>query len=87
LRLSYSDQFTYEFHLKSVQEMLRVAAEVRIFPLLTLALKRSPYIDQLTRDLESDGFYADVCPVDYELQRGENQMIQTKRRSSAWGSA
>lgn len=32
----YSDQFSYEFHLASVREMLRVATEVRIFPLLTL---------------------------------------------------
>jgi hypothetical protein len=32
----YSDFYDYQFHLNSILEMLRVATEVRIFPLLTL---------------------------------------------------
>ena len=35
----YSDQLSYEFHRASVLEMLRVASEIRIFPLLTLNVK------------------------------------------------
>ena len=39
----YSDHFSYEFHRAAFFEMLRIAEEVRVFPLLTLALKPSPY--------------------------------------------
>ncbi|MFN6536840.1 MAG: SAM-dependent methyltransferase [Nostoc sp. EkiNYC01] len=34
----YSDHLDYDFHLNSVGEMLRIAQEVRIFPLITLML-------------------------------------------------
>ena len=39
----YSDHFSYAFHRAAFFEMLRIAEEVRVFPLLTLALKPSPY--------------------------------------------
>ena len=35
----YSDHLSYEFHRASVLEMLRMASEVRLFPLLTLRLE------------------------------------------------
>lgn len=35
----YSDHFSLEFHQSSILEMLRIAKEVRIFPLMTLSLK------------------------------------------------
>jgi len=72
----YSDHFTYEFHRASALEMLRVATEVRIFPLLTLALKRSPYLQPLIDDITAAGFVAGVEPVSYELQRGGNEMLR-----------
>jgi hypothetical protein len=75
----YSDHFDYEFHLASIQEMLRVAAEVRIFPLLTLNLQRSPYLDKIMAGLRQQGFHPTVQRVDYELQRGGNEMLVIRR--------
>lgn len=75
----YSDHLTYEFHRASVLEMLRVATEVRIFPLLTLMLKRSPYVQPLVEELKSQGLAVNVETVGYELQRGGNQMLRIRR--------
>ena len=37
----YSDHFSYEFHRTAILDMLRVAREVRVFPLMTLRLQPS----------------------------------------------
>lgn len=77
----YSEQFPYDFHLASVREILRVAHEVRIFPLLTLMREQSPHLEPLIADLESQGHSVSVQSVDYELQRGGNKMLQIFRAS------
>lgn len=71
----YSEQFDQEFHLRSIKEMLRVAPEVRIFPLLTLKLQRSPYLDQIQPMLLDLGYSVSVQTVAYELQKGGNEML------------
>ena len=75
----YSDHFTYEFHRASVLEMLRVASEVRFFPLLTLMLRESPYVQPLIEELTSEGFAVSVEKVGYELQRGGNEMLRIRK--------
>lgn len=75
----YSDHFSYEFHVASVREMLRVAAEVRIFPLVTLMLEKSPYVQPLVESLRTEGFVAAIEKVGYELQRGGNEMLRIQR--------
>lgn len=75
----YSDHFNAEFHLNSVLEMLRVCREVRIFPLLTLMLKPSPYLPPVIEILEQKGYHCEVTKVAYELQRGGNEMLKISR--------
>jgi len=75
----YSEQLSYEFHRASVCEMLRVAEEVRIFPLLTLMRNNSPYVQPLIAELKSEGFYVQVEKVEYELQKGGNEMLRIRR--------
>jgi hypothetical protein len=72
----YSDQFDTEFHLHAIQEMLRVAPEVRIFPLLSLMLQRSPHLDPVMQTLQAQGYHCEIQTVSYELQRGGNQMLK-----------
>lgn len=72
----YSDHFTYEFHLQSVLEILRIAKEVRIFPLLTLALKKSTYVELIINELENKGYFVAREKVDYEMQKGGNEMLR-----------
>lgn len=81
----YSEQLSYEFHRASVYEMLRIAAEVRIFPLLTLMLEPSPYVDRLVTELQSNGFEVQIESVSYELQKGGNKMLRIRRPPSSTG--
>ncbi|XHX77441.1 MAG: SAM-dependent methyltransferase [Stenomitos frigidus ULC029] len=77
----YSEQLNYQFHLDSIQEMLRVSQEVRIFPLLTLMRQRSPHLDPILQTLADQGHSLAIKKVPYELQKGGNEMlvITTKR--------
>jgi len=59
--------------------MFRVASEVRIFPLLTLMLRESPYVQPLIEELTSEGFVVSVEKVGYELQRGGNEMLRIRK--------
>jgi hypothetical protein len=77
----YSDHFNQEFHLKSIQELLRVCTEVRIFPLLTLNLDRSPYLSMVIDTLDYQGYDCQIQTVKYQLQRGGNQMLKITRKS------
>ncbi len=75
----YSTHLSAEFHLRAVQEMLRVASEVRIFPLLTLDGKPSPHFDSVTEHLAGHGFSITRKRVSYEFQRGGNEMLLIER--------
>ncbi len=75
----YSRQHSTDFHRQSIQEMLRVAKEVRIFPLLTLERQPSPHIDAVCEWLDKAGRVYQVKAVDYEFQRGANQMLRISK--------
>lgn len=75
----YSDHLTYEFHRKSILEMLRIASEVRIFPILTLSSRISSYIQPLVKELLAMGFQTSIIKVDYEFQKEGNQMLCIKK--------
>ena len=74
----YSDHLTAEFHLQSLKEMLRVAKEVRVFPVLTLAGQLSQYLDFVIAEFKRQGYSAELKSVPYEFQRGGNQMLVIK---------
>ncbi|WP_017654314.1 hypothetical protein [Fortiea contorta] len=76
----YSDHLDYNFHLASVGEMLRIAKEVRIFPLLTLMLQPSPYLEGIIQHYTSQGYEVEIKKVGYSLQRGGNQMMRIGKR-------
>ena len=71
----YSDHLSAQFHLEALHEMLRVAREVRVFPLLTLGNALSPHLNFVEDHLAKLGFCMEVRPVAYEFQRGGNQML------------
>jgi hypothetical protein len=58
--------------------MLRVSHEVRIFPLLTLMLERSPYLDDIVSTLKTEGYSVEIRQVPYELQKGGNEMLSIR---------
>jgi hypothetical protein len=80
----YEGQLNLEFHRAAVDELLRAAGEVRIFPLLTLERKPTAHLDPIRSRLAEKGVRAEVRPVPYEFQRGAREMlrIRTKALSS-----
>jgi hypothetical protein len=56
--------------------MCRVAAEVRIFPLVTLAGRPSPHVDPIREEVMQAGLLATVEDVPYEFQRGARSMLR-----------
>ena len=75
----YSDYLDETFHKASIDEMLRVAKEVRIFPLLTLENKPSPHLEPVIDHLRSKGYRVQVVKTGYEFQKGANEMLQISR--------
>ena len=71
----YSEQFDVDFHINAILEMGRVAAEVRIFPLLELGSKPSRHLMEAQRGFEQRGATVEIRQVPYEFQRGGNQMM------------
>jgi hypothetical protein len=76
----YSAQFDEAFHLASIHELLRVAHEVRIFPVLALGATRSAHVDPVVAALRASGLDADIVRVPYEFQRGGNEMLCVSRQ-------
>jgi hypothetical protein len=72
----YTSQLGERFHLEAVRELCRVAAEVRIFPLLALGGQRSPFVPACVSALRDAGHAVALEPVPYEFQRGGNQMLR-----------
>lgn len=80
----YSDHLNQAFHVESALELLRVADEIRIFPLLTLERRRSPFVEPVRSALEAAGHAVEIVAVPYEFQRAEGQtgrlMMRAYRR-------
>lgn len=72
----YSEQLSLNFHLDSIYELLRISKELRIFPLISLDGKPSPYMDIVIQNLLSQGFNVEIQTVPYEFQKGANQMLK-----------
>jgi SAM-dependent methyltransferase len=75
----YAEHLAADFHVAAARELLRVAAEVRVFPLLTLAGDPSPHVAPVRAALEADGHAVDTCRVAYEFQRGGHTMLRVRR--------
>lgn len=76
----YSEQLSFNFHLESILELLRIASEVRIFPLLKLDCEPSPYLDPIIQELTTKGFNVQIQQVNYEFQKGGNKMLKINQR-------
>lgn len=74
----YTTQLGEVFHRSAILEMCRVATEVRIFPLLALGGRKSPWVDQNLDYLRHLGFDVAVVKVPYEFQRGGDQMMRIR---------
>ena len=72
----YTDNLTFDFHVASIREMLRVAHEVRIFPLLDVNANESPYVRGVVEGFKE--YMPEIRKVNYEFQRGGDKMLVLK---------
>ncbi len=76
----YSEHLSLDEHIAAVRALLRVAREVRIFPLLDLSGAPSPYIIPICETLSAEGYIVEQQVVPYEFMRGGNTMLRLCRR-------
>jgi len=69
----YSDQFSLDFHVAAAEELLRVAGELRVCPLLGLDHQCYPHVAPVREYLIRTGFEVDVVTVQYEFQKAEGR--------------
>jgi SAM-dependent methyltransferase len=71
----YDHRLDYEFHLKAVLEMLRVAkGELRIYPLVKNRGVKSDFVDRIMDDVPD--VKMEIVRVDYEFRKGGNEMLK-----------
>jgi SAM-dependent methyltransferase len=76
----YTTQLGESFHRQAIAEMCRVAAEVRIFPLLALDGQTSTLVTPLSDEWRGSGYEVSIEEVPYEFQRGGNKMMRIRPR-------
>jgi predicted RNase H-like HicB family nuclease len=75
--LLFSHILSLDFHIEAIFEMLRVASEVRIFPLQDFNVAKSPYVDAIIEKF-SDKHDVDIVRVGYEFQKGSNEYLRIR---------
>jgi SAM-dependent methyltransferase len=82
LLFAYLDRLDRDFHLDSIRELARVAAEVRVFPLVPFGFPHNPDLPGVIDELTGGGLRAELIAVDYELQRGADTMLRVVESGS-----
>lgn len=65
-----------EFHLQVIQELARVAKEVRIFPLIDRFGETSSYLGPILLGLQQANYGVEVRKISYHLQPAGNAMLR-----------
>jgi hypothetical protein len=80
----YSDQFDCDFHVAAFEELLRVAGEVRVFPIFGFDRHRSPHVGPILDHLARVGFEAEVVSGKFEFRKVDDdtgsRMMRVRRR-------
>jgi len=72
----YSDILPLWFHEQSIDGLLRVAREVRIFPLLTYNGDACEFVEPIVERFTKAGRTVSLEQVPYEFQRGGNKVMK-----------
>ena len=81
LLLVYEDHLDYEFHKRSLQEIMRVTRdEARVYPLVNFEAKRSTHLDRLQADRELAHLGFEEVRTDFEFLLNSNYYLRVFRR-------
>jgi hypothetical protein len=70
-------QFGLDFHIKSIEEMLRLCREIRIYPILDLTARRSYLLDKIISYFSPE-YLTEIVKVDYGFQDKGYEMLSIK---------
>ena len=68
----------YDFHIKAMDEMLRICKEIRIFPLVDLDSNPSEMITNVIEHYRAL-YEVEIQETDYEFQKGANKLLIIKK--------
>ncbi|MBX3496964.1 MAG: hypothetical protein KF769_12050 [Parvibaculum sp.] len=71
----YGDTLDFDFHVAAMRELLRVADEVRVFPLFNLDGRPSSHLPGVVEALRGDGVRCALREVPFEFQKGARRML------------
>jgi len=77
----YSDHLDLNFHLRAIEEMLRVGSEVRLFPIHGMNAEVSCHLAGVMSHWGKLGS-VELVSVDYEFQVGANQMLAIRKANA-----
>ena len=73
----YEDQFDYEFHKRSLLEVLRVTrGETRCYPIVTFEARRCTYLDRLKKDHDLRHVRFEEVRTDFEFLVNSNYYLR-----------
>jgi SAM-dependent methyltransferase len=75
----YSEILSLDFHISSILNLLDLAPELRIFPVVELNGSVSRHLDACISELVGCGIDVSTEVVEYEFQKGGNQMMVIQR--------
>lgn len=82
LLFCYAADLDYAFHLRALGELLRVATEARVYPLVPIGTdERYADLDRLLADLREQGIESRIVDVGYRFQSGADQMLVCRRET------
>ncbi|MBM7070586.1 SAM-dependent methyltransferase [Shewanella sp. 202IG2-18] len=78
----YSEILSADFHINSILELVRVAKEVRIFPLIGNDRQTPKQLKLVLKALDELPVNYNIVEVDYHFTKGANQMLKIKEIES-----
>lgn len=78
----YADRLDYDFHVRTIRELMRVTREeIRIFPLADLSNRKYEHARPLIEYIDSQGWDAEEVRVPYRFQKNADSMLKLSRRA------
>ena len=77
----YDEHFDYEFHKRSIREIMRVTGtESRFYPIVTFEARRSPHLERLQGDPDLGHLSFELVQTDFEFLLGSNYFLRVRHR-------
>lgn len=77
----YEEHFSYDFHKRSVNEIMRLTiGEARFYPTVNYECGRSSHLTRMLEDEDMRHLNFEIVPTDFEFLRNSNNYLRVTRR-------